>query len=136
MKADAHLYDTSDYLKDHPLYSVVNKKVVGKFKDECNGQAISEFVGLRPKMYSILKADETEIKKAKGISKLVVKKMKHDLYKQVLNLRQEMRHSMMAIRSDHHKMGLYKINKISLSPLDTKKWIELDGIMYASIWAL
>ena len=35
---------------------------------------------------------------------------------------------MVAIRSDHHKMGVYKINKISLSPLDTKKWIVPGGI--------
>ena len=40
----------------HPYYNVKNKKIVGKFKDECHGRPIAEFVGLRPKMYSILKA--------------------------------------------------------------------------------
>ena len=63
------LYDTSDYAKEHPLYSNINKKVLGKMKDECNGTLIVECVCLRPKMYSILKADEKNIKKAKGVKK-------------------------------------------------------------------
>jgi hypothetical protein len=53
MRQHAEEYDFSDYPKDHPCYSVENKKVVGKFKDECLSRAIAEFVGLRPKMYSI-----------------------------------------------------------------------------------
>ena len=51
-------YDCSDYSKDHPLNSEQNKKVIGKFKDECSGTPIAEYIGLRPKMYSILRADE------------------------------------------------------------------------------
>ena len=50
------LYDTSDFPEDHPLHSKVNKKVLGKMKDECAGHPIAEYVGLRPKMYSILEA--------------------------------------------------------------------------------
>ena len=47
-------YDTSDFPKDHPLHSQMNKKVLGKMKDECKGALISEAVCLRSKMYSIL----------------------------------------------------------------------------------
>ena len=50
------LYETSDYPQDHPLYSSADKKVLEKLKDECAGRAIAEYVGLRPKMYSILEA--------------------------------------------------------------------------------
>ena len=61
------LYDTSDYLEDHPLHSTANKKVLGKMKDECAGSPIAEYVGLQPMMYSILEASGREsIKKAKG----------------------------------------------------------------------
>ena len=74
MEANKHLYDTSDYPKEHPLYSNTNKKVLGKMKDKCAGTPIAECVCLRPKMYSILKADEKNIKKAKGVKKSVVKK--------------------------------------------------------------
>ena len=44
--------DFSDYPKNHFLQSYDNMKVVGKFKDECKGQLMLRFVGLRPKLYS------------------------------------------------------------------------------------
>lgn len=44
-----HLWDTSDYPSDHFLHSNVNKKVLGKFKDETNGKPIEKFCGLRSK---------------------------------------------------------------------------------------
>ena len=59
-------YDFSDP-KDHPLYDETNKKVIGKMKDECAGTPIAEYIGLRPKLYSVLKADEQLTKKAKGV---------------------------------------------------------------------
>jgi len=46
-------YDTSAYPKTHPLYSPVNAKVIGKFKDGTNSIPPEEFVGLRAKMYSL-----------------------------------------------------------------------------------
>ena len=42
--------------------------------DECRGTPIAEYVGLRPKMYSILRADEQLIKRAKGVKKYVITK--------------------------------------------------------------
>lgn len=38
----------------HPNFSNMNKKVIGKFKDEAMGKQVIEFVGLRPKMYSMV----------------------------------------------------------------------------------
>ncbi|XP_046861507.1 uncharacterized protein LOC124454800 [Xenia sp. Carnegie-2017] len=69
MRRNAGQYDTSNYPKDQPLFSTANKKVLGGMKDECAGAPIAEFVGLRPKMYSILKADGLEERKAKGVEK-------------------------------------------------------------------
>ena len=56
MREDRRLYDTNNYPKDYPLFSPINKKVLGKMKDECGGLAIEEVVAVRPKMYSVLKA--------------------------------------------------------------------------------
>ena len=56
MEHDFNLYDTSNYLKDHPLFSATNKKVLGKMKDECRGEPIDEVIAVRPKMYSVKKA--------------------------------------------------------------------------------
>ena len=69
MWANAKHYDTSNYPQDHPLYDARNKKALGKMKDECGGELIEEVVALRPKMYSIKKANSS-IKKAKGVKKM------------------------------------------------------------------
>ena len=44
-------FDTSDYPPDHKsgIFTGVNKKVIGMFKDELAGKQITHFVGLRPK---------------------------------------------------------------------------------------
>ena len=52
MYEDGHLYDFSDYPKDHPNFSLTNKKVYGIFKDDLNGKIITEFTADKPKMYS------------------------------------------------------------------------------------
>ena len=44
MSHNVGLYDTSNYPKDHPLFSGANKKVLGKMKDECGGRPIDEVV--------------------------------------------------------------------------------------------
>ena len=67
-------YDFSDYPRDHPLYDETSKKVIGKMKEECAGAPIAEYIGLRPKLYSALRADEQTIKKEKGAKKYVIKK--------------------------------------------------------------
>ena len=80
--------------QDYPLYSSANKKVLGKLKDVCAGRAIAEYVGLRPKMLSILEAGEKNTKKAKGVKKNVVKKyIRHEQYKEALFKKQTFLHS-------------------------------------------
>ena len=70
------MFDTSNYPKDHPLGTEigVNKKVIGMFKDEAGGLVITEFVGLRAKLYSYKTYEGKEEKKCKGIKKAVVEK--------------------------------------------------------------
>ena len=67
-------FDTSGYCKDRPLPIGKNKKVIGLMKDELGGVIITEFIALRPKIYSFRKLDGTEDKKCKGIKKCMVKK--------------------------------------------------------------
>ena len=60
-------------IKNHKSFNDVNKKVLGKFKDEENGKIIKEFIGLKPKMYAIKLENDDLHKKAKGIPKMKVK---------------------------------------------------------------
>ena len=123
------LNDISDYPKDHPLYSSANKTVLGKLKDECAGRAITEYVGLCPKMYSILEACRKNTKKAKGVKKNVVKKhIRHEHYKEALFERQTFRHGMDVLRSERHRIYGQHLNKVSLSPSDSKRWIAKNGM--------
>ena len=40
-------------------------------KDEFKGKIISEFVGLKSKMYSLISVDNVEVTKAKGVNKKI-----------------------------------------------------------------
>ena len=123
------LYDTSDYPQDHPLYSSANKKVLGKLKDECAGRAIAEFVGLRQKMYSILEAGGKKHHEGEGRKKNVVKKhIRHEQYKETLFEKQTFRYGMDVLRSECHRIYGQHLNKVSLSPFDSKRWISKNGV--------
>ena len=89
---------------------------------------ILDFAGLEPKMYTINTESKNE-KKAKGVKKNVVKKeIKHKDYLDCLLNNRIMHHKMQTIRSDHHVISSYQINKASLSCYDDKRYILDDGI--------
>ena len=67
-------FDTSGYCSNCPLPISLNKKVIGLIKNELGGAIMTEFIALRPKLYSYRKLDGSEDKKCKGIKKCVVKK--------------------------------------------------------------
>lgn len=48
------MFDTWDFPENN-IYGIErrNNKIVGKFKDELNGEIIIEFVGLRAKCYAL-----------------------------------------------------------------------------------
>jgi len=50
----------------------VNKKVPGLIKDENNGAIMTEFVGLRAKMYAVRVDGKKDTKKVKGVKSNVV----------------------------------------------------------------
>eukprot|EP01047_Picozoa_sp_COSAG01_P060395 COSAG01_NODE_7397_length_3224_cov_1.757120_2_plen_183_part_00 len=133
MMQDRHLYDLSNYPADSPCYDPVNKKVLGKFKDECEGTPVLEFVGLRPKMYS-LKISATKQKgTAKGVPKNYRKKhITHADYHRCLFSKECVDRQQMArfstIRSKKHKLATLEINKVGLCCFDNKRYLWDDGV--------
>ena len=126
---DRDKFDNSDYNKESPYFNKTNKKVIGKFKDEASVLPITEFIGLRSKMYSYMKDNNKGGKTAKGIKKSVIKKdIQHNNYRDVLFNSKQMCHTMKTIRSQNHQLGSYEINKVSLSCFDDKRYIDNDGI--------
>ena len=60
-------------------------------KDEFKEKIISESVGLKSKMYSLIALDGEEIKKGKGVNKNIVKSIRHKKYVDAL-FKKIMRH--------------------------------------------
>ena len=121
---DRGLFDFSEYLIYSTFYDPANKKVLGKIKDEFKGQIISEFIGLKSKMYSLISVDDKEASKAKGVNK----KIRHKELVDVLFNKKVMRHNMNRIQSKLHELGTYSVFKISLSSFDDKRHVLGDGV--------
>ena len=104
-------FDTSNYTFDRPLPKGINKKVIGLMKDELGGGIITEFVALRPKTYSYITNDFTELKKAKGTKKCVVKKMlRFSDYKKCLFAKEPMLKSQQRFKNENHEVYTENIN--------------------------
>ena len=97
-------------------------------KDEFKGKIISEFIGLKSKMYSLVAVNNEETKNAKGVNKNVVKDIRHREYIDILFNKQMIKHKMKRIQSKLHTIGTYNVCKISLSYFDDKRYILNDGI--------
>ena len=131
MYNDKKLFDLSentdpkfDKYKDN-----TNKKVFEKFKLENPNNIIDEFIGLRSKMYSIKFENGNEEKKAKEIKKSVIKKdLKQINYNNILKSGKKMYSKMKVIRSQKHRIYTMKMNKISLSAYDDKRFLKKNGI--------
>ena len=63
------LFDFRDYPLDSTFFDPVNKKAIGKMKDEFKGRIINGFIGLKSKMYSLISVDDEEVTNAKGVNK-------------------------------------------------------------------
>jgi len=94
MKRDINRFDTSDYTVDNMYHiPLANKKVPGLMKDENNGIIITEFVGLKAKMYALRVEGKKNMKKTKSIeSNVVARSITFEDYEQCLNDTVEMTH--------------------------------------------
>lgn len=121
MKNNIQFFDTSNF-EENNVYNLprINKQIPGYFKDEMAGDVISEFVGLRAKLYCI-SSKSSLIKKAKGIKKSVVNRLDIERYKKALFLGEDFRDTMYTIRSKNHNVFTQKINKLVLNSKDDKR---------------
>ncbi|XP_065223826.1 uncharacterized protein LOC135847991 [Planococcus citri] len=122
-------FDTSDYPKENIYnFPLVNKKVIGKFKDECNGKIMYEFIGLKSKSYCF-KVEDKVTKKCKGIKKCVVKEdIKMDEFKTCLENKTTIFKPMYNFRTNKHVMYTQLLNKKALSFADDKRFLLPNGI--------
>ena len=118
------MFDLSNYQKDLKFFDLTNNKVIGKMKDVSEGKINDEFVGLKSKMYSMKNIDGKESNTAKGVNIAT----EFNEFKDTLFNKKVVRHKMKRIQSKKHKIGTYKVNKISVSCFGDKKLVLDDGI--------
>ena len=91
-----------------------------------------EFVGLRAKMYSILKDENKNKATAKGIKKNVIETLSHYRYKAAIfgeseaALKQKV--SFNLIRSEGHKLSTIRMTKTGLCAFDDKRFVLPDNV--------
>ena len=123
-------FDTSSYECDRPLSIGKNKKVIGLIKDELGGKIMTEFVALRPKIYSYLMDDGERHKKAKGTKKCVIKRrLKFNDHKDCLLNNEIILKSQQRFKSERHNVYTEEVNKIALSSNDDKRLQTFDRII-------
>ena len=129
MKQNIDRFDTSDYPSENRFdMPLKNKKVPGLMKDECNGKIVTEFIGLRSKMYCILVDHIHFVKKAKGVKSNVVKNtIDSSHYKECLFNLKEISREQCNITSKFHEVFTEKFNKLALSPFDDKRFLLQDS---------
>ena len=113
------LYHSAPFLADNKVTK--NIKEIGKFQDESPYEVIECFVGIRSKCYSFTTKNNV-VKKAKGVSKVVVEKnISFDDYKNCVLKNEPKNIKVNAIRTV--KMMNYSLtqNKLALSNKDDKR---------------
>ena len=132
-------FDTNDFSPEHPAVlksgmPIVpeNKKKIGLMKDECCGAVMTEFVALKPKLYSFLTEEDEKIRekqKAKGVKKCIIKKsLRHENFVKCLNTGQSQMRKQSFFRSREHQLFTESLTKLALNPRDDKRVVLENGI--------
>ena len=127
-------FDTNDFPKDHPAVleglPIVkeNKKKIGLMKDECGGKILTEWVALRPKLYSFL-TESGEKQKAKGLKKSIKNKsLRHENFLKCLRTGKSQTRKQCLFRSRDHHIFTENMVKVALSCDDDKRIVLENGI--------
>ena len=129
MMLDDDVLDSSNYPRQHELYSERNKAKLGRVKDESGGRVFAEIVMLRPKAYSFLYANSDAcdgIKRAKGVQRAVLRnEIKHADYVRAWSENRVLSHTQRRIGSTLHQLYTFQYSKKTLSFFDDKRyWVD------------
>ena len=118
------MFDFSNYPVNSKYYDPKNYALLGKMRDKFKGKTISEFVGLKSKMCSLISVDDGGVDKAIGLNK----NMKHKEFVDFLFNKKVIRYNMKRIQSKLHGLGIYNVYKISLCYFDDKRHLLDDSV--------
>lgn len=132
VRVNKDLFDNSEYSEEHQCFDKTNKKVIGKFKDECGDYIMTEIAANRPKSYAYekeLMGVSKEVKRLKGVGRAAIKHdMSLDDYRNCVLERESKKADMRTFRSYDHEIYTLDLTKVALSAFDDKRHIDIDGI--------
>ena len=107
MKRDIVRFDERLSGRQRVWYASRQQKSTGLMKDENNGAIMTEFVGVRAKMYAVRVNGKKDIKKVKGVkNNVVARTITFDDYTRCLNEEIEMTRHQSCIRSKLHDIRI------------------------------
>jgi hypothetical protein len=118
------LLDTSNYPKEHALFSNAHKAELNCIKDEFAGVPYSEFILLRPKAYSMRPAGGemvTSKRKCKGVVKRKIRTLTHAEFKETFLCQREVSLQCRRMQAQLHVVYTIGQYKIALSFADDKR---------------
>ncbi len=116
------LFDLSNFPPTHYLYSDTNKKKPGYLKIESADKPVLSFIGLRPKLYTIIIGDKLE-KKAKGVSRASIQQdLTYQSYYNSLFQQHITYTSSSRIQGKSHQLYTLFCIKKSLTSFDDKRY--------------
>lgn len=126
--------DFSNYPKNHPNFSLINKNKLGFFKDELEGKQLTEFIGIRSKTYAMKIEKMENYQKMKGISKGYKKTVSFENYKECINNIKAVKVNQFQIQSKNHIINTMSVNKIAFSSFDDKRYLlcAIHSVPYGS----
>lgn len=123
IKENIELFDTSNFSIPNVHNIPKTQSVVGKMKDEYSGMPIEGFFGTGAKAYCV-KVNDSVIKKAKGVTKSVIKNQLHLVdYKQIVEDGGLIYRKMYVFSSHLHTIYTELKNKVALSAQDDKRYV-------------
>jgi hypothetical protein len=123
IKENVEKFDTSNYTVGNKFDVPVTKSVIGKMKDEFPEDPIVAFYGTGAKAYYV-QSLSTEVKKAKGVKKNVIKQSLHrDDYKNIVENGGVVLRKMYTFTSCLHDIYTEAKNKVALNHRDDKRFI-------------
>ena len=120
MLENKEYFNLSNFPKNRKYHTDENKKVPGEMKDECGGTPISEFVGPKPKSYTLIDINNCE----KSVHKGHKFNFKSNEFKNRVYNKKVISHPIKKATSKKYIIYTQNSNKISLSCCDDKIHIK------------
>ncbi|XP_072377324.1 uncharacterized protein [Diabrotica undecimpunctata] len=132
MNKNLRYFDTSNYSENNQHGVEKTKSILGKMKIKFPNTTIKAFYGMAAKAYCI--DADTIVKKAKGVSRHVVKNQLHlNDYVRVIQNKETIFRKMYFFRSEMHTVYTELRNKVSLTFRDDKRYV-IPGDVSTLAW--